>query len=129
MVLALRGLIIAVLALGLWTNAGADWTDGGGSPKSQASAIGADESSVTLTICCHPEPDHKACRFPGLHFSSESLIPKESELDQPPNVVLHNIWEIASYSLYASVNVNVARSNHPTHNGSSIYLTTLRLRL
>ena len=126
--MTLRGLIIAILALGLWTHAGADGDNGGVSAKFSSMVPGADETSATRYICCHRKNDHNACRLRGLHFNSESLVSRASEFDPSPNVVLHNNWDVASCSLYDPLYVGVAGSNKSPHEGS-IYLTTLRLRL
>jgi len=123
--LALRALIFAVLALGAWAPAGADWAAPGIS-HSAAHEISA--SSATGVLCCHPGTDKSACRLPGPHFKSNSLLSRVPDSDPPTYTATPDYRETIGVFEYELYSLHALHLYFPDDH-KSIYLTTLRLRL
>ena len=118
----IRALIIAILAAGFFTPAAAGRVDG-----AVSSAASSDAAVELIDPCCH-ESHAKVCRIPHSYDASELLAPGQPEPD-PPSQIAQSYIDIF-LSRFPSELSNVALSElHSPLVGTSIYLTTLRLRL
>ena len=117
----IRALIIAILAAGIWTPAAAGQVD-----DAAISVIGRDVAVGSVDPCCH-KPHPKVCGLPHSN-GPELLAPGQPEPD-PPSQIAQSYIDIF-LSRFPSELSNVALSElQAPLVGTSIYLTTLRLRL
>ena len=118
----IRALIIAILAAGISAPVAAGRVDG-----AVLSAVGSDAAVELIDPCCH-ESHAKVCRTPHSYDASELLAPRQPE-QNPPSQIAQSYIDIF-LSCFPSELSNVALSElHSPLVGTSIYLTTLRLRL
>ena len=117
-----RALIIAILAAGIDPAAGAF-----GSDDAAISVVRSDTTVSLIDACCH-KSNSKACHIRHAHGTPELLGPKQPE-PKPPSQITQAYIDVA-LSCFVSPSSLIAFSElaHPIL-GTSIYLTTLRLRL